>query len=167
MHAHRYRGDMRTVYGMSIIELLVVVAVLAVALGGSFVIFNGPRVELSQASRATMQAMTKARFDAVAENRSAIVRLETSGRGAIVTCIDEDVDGACGTSEETARLEFGSSTFPRIALLSTTVDGGAFAFDLRGLPQSGIFGRNIVLGTPDASLTTELVFTATGGLEIQ
>lgn len=103
------RGDIR---GFTLVELMVVIAVLAIALGVGVPAFNGiiQRNRLAASANEVVAAMQTARMEAVRRNRRAVLCPSTDGAscsgsnwGRLVVFIDEDLSGNVNGDEEVVR----------------------------------------------------------------
>ncbi|HEX7005091.1 MAG TPA: GspH/FimT family pseudopilin [Trueperaceae bacterium] len=158
---------MRDSSGFSVIELLIVAAILAILLGVGFVRFDPSRWELSQAEQVLSQEISRARFEAIKSNRMVELQFDLTGEGAYSLCVDENSDQVCEAAEVISTTTFGSGDFPRTRIAGTDLPNNRIRFDLRGIPTESLFGTSIDLETESGSATSKLVLSATGRVEIQ
>ena len=158
---------MRSSSGFSVIELLIVAAILAILMGVGFVRFDPSRWELSQAEQVLSQEIMRARFEAIKSNRMVELQFDLTGNGAYSLCVDENADQICEAAEVVSTTTFGSGDFPRTLISEVTVPDDRVRFDLRGVPTESLFGTKITLETENGSKSSTLVLSATGRVEIQ
>ena len=98
--------------GFTLVELMVVIAVLAIALGVGIPAFNGiiQRNRLAASANEVVAAMQTARMEAIRRNRRAVLCPSTNGAscggdnwGRLVVFIDEDLSGDVNGNEEVVR----------------------------------------------------------------
>ena len=157
---------MRDSSGFSVLELLIVAAILAVLLGVGFVRFDPSRWELSQAEQVLSQEIMKARFEAIRSNRMVELQIDLTGDGSYSLCVDEDADQVCGAAEVVSTTTFGQGDFPRTRITGTTLPNNRIQFDLRGTPTESLYGKQITLETESGSASSTLSLSATGRVEV-
>lgn len=157
---------MRGSSGFSVIELLIVAAILSILLGVGFVRFDPSRWELSQAEQVLSQEIMRARFEAIKSNRMVELQFDLTGNGAYSLCVDENADQTCEAAEVVSTTTFGQDDFPRTRIVSTTLPNDRVQFDLRGVPTESLLGRQIKLANESGSASSILSLSATGRVEV-
>jgi type IV fimbrial biogenesis protein FimT len=137
---------MRRSRGLSLIEIIVVLAVLGILLTIGLGYFNPDRIAVSQASQVLSSQVNRARLEAIRNNTRGGVRFNTAGNGSLQVWVEDRNNPNSRVVLQTITL--GQGDFPRVrcqsaslvASSSTTTNcPGAqnydFTFDARGVPQ--------------------------------
>lgn len=135
---------MRCPYGMSVVELFIVVAMLGIlmALGGGW--FNSDRTRVNQAAQILSADITRARLEAIRRNVPVGVRFDFgSGANRYQVVADSDQNGLDENDPVISRTQFGAGEYARIVgrLRRCTADDAPpsasadVVFDPRGVYQ--------------------------------
>lgn len=155
---------MNTRKGMTILEVLVVVAVLGVLLGIVAVNLPNDHLQVNQAAQAMAQQFSRARLEAIKRDRYAGITVSPSGSGSYSVCVAQPYQRTCASGDEIQTIAFGSGSMANVKLASTAFS--AFMFDPRGIPISGTSG-NITLSNASGSYQAVVNVTAAGKAEVQ
>lgn len=133
-------------HGLSIVELLVVVAVAAVLLGVGIVQFNFGGQATSQAAQVVASAVNRARFEAVRTGTTSgfEIAVVPGGSGRITVCrgVDESVALSCATGTVSETIELGVGDLAR-AVVASPASLGVY-FDRRGVVRNPASSGNVV-----------------------
>ena len=120
---------MRSPYGLSLIELVVVLAALGVPR------LNPNPQAVNQAARGLGEQVVRARLEAIRQNSFVGLLLDPGGAGRYLVFVDENANGTLDTGERVVQeVRFGQGDWARVRLTapqSPTV----LLFDSRGVPQ--------------------------------
>ena len=120
---------MRSPYGLSLIELVVVLAALGVPR------LNPDPQAVNQAARGLGEQVVRARLEAIRQNSFVGLLLDPGGAGRYLVFVDENANGTLDTGERVVQeVRFGQGDWARVRLTapqSPTV----LLFDSRGVPQ--------------------------------
>ncbi|WP_038056252.1 GspH/FimT family protein [Thermus amyloliquefaciens] len=123
---------MRWRQGLSLIELILLLAVLGVALTLSAGLLNPSRQAVNQAAQSLAAQVTRARLEAIRRNEFVGLRFSAQGAGQYEVFVDTNRDGAPDAVLQT--VAFGQGDWGRVRL--TQVQGAnPFLFDTRGIPK--------------------------------
>ncbi len=125
--------------GFTLIELIIVVAVVGILTAVGAVALGAGRFAVNQGAQVVSGAVTKARFEAIRQNRTAQIVFDTTGNGSYSIAVDEDDDGTFATTEVTESQTFGTDNLAKVSLSATTLNNGRIRFDRRGIPMEGAF----------------------------
>lgn len=116
--------------GFSLLELIVVIAIVGILAAIGFGRLPKDRVEVQQAARSYVSSVQKARFEAISRNEFVGIN---AASGGFQIFLDSDRNGAF-TSGETVLMNFatGSGDYESVAL-SVTTGNGQLVFDPRGV----------------------------------
>ncbi len=136
---------MRQTGGLTLVEIIVVLAVLGLLLTIGLAYFNPNRIAVAQASEVLSSQVTRARLEAIRNNTSGGITINTAGNGSFQVWV---LDKASGNTVVLQTLTLGQGDFPRVRCQSATLtastssttncpNAGAysFTFDARGVPQ--------------------------------
>lgn len=135
---------MKRASGLSVIELIVVTAILGIliALGGGW--FNSDRTRVNQAAQVLSADVTRARLEALRRNVPVGIRFSFgSGTNRYEIVADNDQNGLDNSDPVISRTQFGAGEWGRIVgslRQCTAADAAASAsaevvFDARGVYQ--------------------------------
>lgn len=158
---------MRAPSGFTLIELLIAVAVAGVLMGIGAVALKPQRFAVNQAAQVMVSAVTQARFEAIKENRTSYLTLDTSGDGSYSICVDEDESATCDTGEVTDTRAFGTDDLAKARLSATTLSPARIEFDPRGIPRGALSGKTITITATSGSYARTVEISATGKASIQ
>lgn len=133
--------------GVSLIELLVVVAITAVLLGVGVLRFNFGGQATSQAAQVVASAVNRARFEAVRTGTTGgleIVAGASGGSGTLTICrgVDPTVALACSTGTVSETIAIGTGDLARAVIASPATLG--VYFDRRGVVRNPASTGNVV-----------------------
>ena len=120
---------MKRLGGFTLIELIMIVAVLGILLGIGLVRFSPERTAVAQASKIVAAQVTRTRFEALRRNEPVGLELASSGSGSYRIFEDSDRNNVYSTGD--ALIEsatFGAGDFGRTTL-ALAACGGAAASD--------------------------------------
>lgn len=130
------------IVGLTVVELLIVVALVAILAGVGATQFNFGGVATRQAAQTLSSAVNRARIEAIRSNGTAGLVIEAAGTsstsGVLRVCRDVDVAGglACpadlGDPDYVYVLDFADGDLGRAQL----IDSGAIFFDRRGVMRN-------------------------------
>jgi type II secretion system protein H len=135
--------------GFSLLELLVVIAVLGVLLGIGFVNLPRDRFAVNQAAEGLARDVQLARFEAIRRNTFVVLQIDAdNNRYQIV-----ERDGGAVFK----RVELGSSSTPQARIASVDAPANNLVFDPRGI-GIGLGPQAVVIGSTatDYSKTVRL-----------
>lgn len=154
--------------GFTLIELIIVVAVVGILTAVGAVALGAGRFAVNQGAQVVSGAVTKARFEAIRRNRTAQIVFDTTGTGSYSIAVDEDDDGAFASSEVTESQTFGTDNLAKVSLSATTLTNGRIRFDRRGIPmEGGVSGKTITVSQTSGSYSRTIDISATGRASIQ
>ncbi|CAN5821719.1 GspH/FimT family protein [soil metagenome] len=130
--------------GFSLLELIMVIAIVGIFAALGFGRLPKDRVEVQQAARSYVSSVQKARFEAI--SRNAFVGIKAGSGGFTIFCdsnrdgtftsadfCDFNGDGTFTPGEEfLSNFTIGSGDYPSVAL-SVTTGNGQLVFDPRGV----------------------------------
>ena len=153
--------------GVTLIELIVVVAVAGILLGIGAVQFNYGGSATSQAARVVSSALNQARFEAIRINANAWLRVQAANGGTVVICGTElgSTGPVCGAEARDVQvIRFAGSDLGRAQIASPA--DVSVTFDRRGVmrPPAQI---DIVITDRSGGNTRTVRIAATGRAEIQ
>jgi len=136
---------MRQVGGLTLIEIIVVLAVLGILLTIGLGYFNPDRIAVSQASQVLSSQVNRARLEAIRNNTSGGITMNTAGNGSYQIWV---LDRTTNNRVVLQTLTLGQGDFPRVRCQSATLTASttstttcpnagtySFTFDARGVPQ--------------------------------
>lgn len=136
---------MRRGGGLTLIEIIVVLAVLGILLTIGLGYFNPDRIAVSQASQVLSSQVNRARLEAIRNNTNGGITINTAGNGSYQIWV---LDRTTNNRVVLQTLTLGQGDFPRVRCQSATLTASAssttncpnagtydFTFDARGVPQ--------------------------------
>ena len=108
---------MRSPYGLSLIELVVVLAVLGVFLALGLPRLNPDPQAVNQAARGLAEQVVRARLEAIRQNSFVGLLLNPGGAGRYLVFVDENANGTLDTGERVIQeVRFGQGEWARVRL---------------------------------------------------
>lgn len=151
--------------GFSLIELLIVLAVIGILAGIGMGYLRSDRIAVDQTARVLAAQVGYARLQAIKANTFAGLTITTSGNGGYVIWVDANAnrqyDG--GTDTLIDSYTFGTSALARVRLVSNTLS--SFVFDSRGIPQDQSSGK-VVLGNQGGDYSKTVCVSTQGRSQI-
>jgi prepilin-type N-terminal cleavage/methylation domain-containing protein len=144
--------------GFSILELMVVVAVLGVLLGIGFVNLPRDRFALNQAAEGLSRDVQLARFQAISRNTFVVLEVNQAANGYDL----RERDG--GRVLKTVR--FGDSSTPQVRVQSVSPSAATLVFDPRGV-GIGTNTQTVVLQNASGSYRKTLTLNTQGKVTVQ
>ncbi|WP_299430087.1 prepilin-type N-terminal cleavage/methylation domain-containing protein [uncultured Meiothermus sp.] len=136
---------MKQVGGLTLIEIIIVLAILGVLLTIGLGYFNPDRIAVSQASQVLSSQVNRARLEAIRNNTRGGITMNTAGRGSYQVWV---LDRTTSNRVVLQTLTLGQGDFPRVRCQSATLTASTssttncpnagtydFTFDARGVPQ--------------------------------
>jgi type IV fimbrial biogenesis protein FimT len=155
---------MRSPYGLSLIELVVVLAVLGVFLALGVPRLNPDPQAVNQAARGLGEQVVRARLEAIRQNSFVGLLLDPGGAGRYLVFVDENANGTLDAGERVIHeVRFGQGEWARVRLTapqSPTV----LLFDSRGIPQ-GFAGVTVRLENRAGTYHWDLVISPQGRVQ--
>ena len=149
---------MRSPYGLSLIELVVVLAALGVPR------LNPDPQAVNQAAWGPAEQVVRARLEAIRQNSFVGLLLDPGGAGRYLVFVDENANGTLDTGERVVQeVRFGQGEWARVRLTapqSPTV----LLFDSRGIPQ-GFAGVTVRLENRAGTYHRDLVISPQGRVQ--
>ncbi|WP_337845493.1 GspH/FimT family protein [Thermus sp.] len=143
--------------GFSLLELLLVLAVLGLVLALGLPRLNPDAQAVNQATRGLAEQVVRARLEAIRQNAFVGLLLDPSlgAGGGYAVFIDEDADGSLDAGERVLQeVRFGQGDWGRVRL-SAPQSPTVLPFDPRGIPQ-GFAGTAVRLQNRAGTYTREL-----------
>jgi len=126
---------MRKPQGLSLIELVIVIAVLGILLALGTGYLPSDRLAVNQAARSLAAQVTRARLEALRRNDFVGIQFLTGGAGGYAVFVDQNQNGTYDTTETTIQtVNFGQGDWAQVRLTALT-GPAALVFDPRGIPQ--------------------------------
>jgi len=155
---------MRSPYGLSLIELVVVLAVLGVFLALGVPHLNPDPQAVNQAARGLAEQVVRVRLEAIRPNSFVGLLLDPGGAGRYLVFVDENANGTLDAGERVIQeVRFGQGDWARVRLTapqSPTV----LLFDSRGIPQ-GFAGVTVRLENRAGTYHRGLVISPQGRVQ--
>ncbi|MCS7069496.1 MAG: prepilin-type N-terminal cleavage/methylation domain-containing protein [Meiothermus sp.] len=135
--------------GLTLVEIIVVLAILGILLTIGLGYFNPDRIAVSQASEVLSSQVTRARLEAIRNNTSGGIIFNTEGNGSLQVWVRDRNDPNNVNSRVVLQtITLGQGDFPRVRCQSATEVTSSttttncpnartynFTFDARGVPQ--------------------------------
>ncbi|WP_448377716.1 GspH/FimT family protein [Fervidobacterium sp.] len=152
---------MRSPYGLSLIELVVILAVLGVLLALGAPRLNPDRQAVNQAARGLAEQVVRARLEAIRQNAFVGLLLDPAGAGRYLVFVDENANGARDAGERVIQeVRFGQGEWARVRLTAPQ-SPLVLLFDPRGVPQS-FAGTTVTLANRAGTYTRTLEISPQG-----
>lgn len=121
---------------LTLLELLVILAILGVLLGLGLPLLSPNRLALDTAARSLAAQVTRARLEAIRQNSFAGLTAFTEGAGGYAVFVDRNGNRAYDPGEEVQLVRFGQGDWARVRLdvSQSTLGNLPFLFDPRGIP---------------------------------
>lgn len=156
---------MRSQRGLSLIELVVVVAVLGILLAITILVLPNGRVAVNQAAQGFAQQFPRARLEALKNDAFAGVAFSTTGSGSYYVCVDQNGNRQCDPSDAVQNVPMGQGSNGNVRLSALSSGFTEFMFDPRGIPMDT--GGTVTFSTPDGSYSVNVAVTAAGKASVQ
>lgn len=140
----------RISHGFSILELLVVIAVIGILLSIAVASFPRDRIEVNQALQEVSRTVERARFESVEENR--FVWLEFDVDAQVIEVRSQPSASDETDSRQIARLVYGSGDRARLGFDVNVASPAAILFDSRGVGH-GIVSADTYLSDGEFTLS--------------
>ncbi len=160
---------MRAIRGLTLLELLVVLAVLGVLLGLGAVNLHPDRFAVNQAARGLAAQITRARLEAIRQNCPVGVFILTAGAGGYAVrggVWDEAQNQCVDTVFQTVRFGEGQLARVRLDAAASTLGHFPIFFDPRGVPI-GLVNGTVVLTNTQGTYRKRIVISPQGRARIQ
>lgn len=158
---------MRSPYGLSLIELVIVIAVLGILLALGIVYLPSDRLAVNQAARSLAAQVTRARLEAIRRNEFVGLQLQTGGTGGVVLSVDANRNSSYDLGEPIFHsMNFGTGDWGRVRLQSVS-GASALVFDTRGIPRDGTQVTTVTLVNRAGSYTKKVVISPQGRAQVQ
>lgn len=161
------QASLRRTSGFTLIELIIVVAVVGILSAVAAVALGAGRFAVNQGAQVVAGAVTKARFEAIRTNRTARIVFDTTGNGSYSIAVDENDDGTFASTEVTESTAFGADNLAKVRLSATTLTGGLIRFDRRGIPMDPVSGKTVTVSQTSGGYNRTVDISATGRASIQ
>lgn len=126
---------MKKPHGLSLIELVIVLAVLGVLLALGTGYLRSDRLAVNQAAQSLAAQVTRARLEAIRRNAFVGIQFLTGGAGGYVVFVDQNRNGTYDAGDTPIQtVNFGQGDWAQVRLTALT-GPGALVFDPRGIPQ--------------------------------
>ncbi|MEJ2288016.1 MAG: GspH/FimT family protein [Deinococcales bacterium] len=150
---------------MTLIEMVIIVAVLGILLGIGLVVLPNDHAAVSQAANGFARQFPRARIEALKSDKFAGIAVSTSGDGSYYVCVDQNDDRQCSTSEAVQTVDMGKGANSKVRLASTSSGFTQFMFDPRGIPMSA--GGSVTFSNAAGTYSVTVAFTAAGEASVQ
>ena len=158
---------MRSPYGLSLIELVVILAVLGVLLALGAPRLSPDRLAVNQAARGLAQQVTRARFEAIRRNEFVGLQLQTGGTGGAVLFVDANRNSSYDPGEPIVHsMDFGTGDWGRVRLQSVS-GASALVFDTRGIPRDWVQATIVTLANRAGTYTRKVEISLQGRAQVQ
>lgn len=139
---------MRWVGGLTLVEIILVLAILGILLTIGLGYFNPDRIAVSQASEVLSAQVTRARLEAIRNNTLGGISFSTAGNGSLQVWVLDRNNPNLANPVVLQTITLGQGDFPRVRCQSATLTASTssttncpnagtyrFSFDARGVPQ--------------------------------
>jgi len=127
---------MRKPRGLTLIELVIILAILGILLALGTGYLRSDRIAVNQAAQSLAAQVTRARLEAIRRNEFVGIHFSTQGFGGYVVFVDANRDGTFNTGETVVQsVSFGQGDWARVRLTAVT-GASTLVFDPRGIPTS-------------------------------
>ncbi|HKI57702.1 MAG TPA: GspH/FimT family protein [Trueperaceae bacterium] len=149
---------MRQRNGFTLVEMVIVLAVVGILLAIGLVSFHPDHVAVNQAARGFADQLSRARIEALKNDAYAFVTLDTSGDGSYAVCVDQNGNAQCDAGEAVQTVSLGQGNNSQVRLASAAFS--QFEFDPRGIPLTSPAGAVVFSNANDSYSVTVQVSTA-------
>ncbi|WP_243089664.1 GspH/FimT family pseudopilin [Thermus neutrinimicus] len=156
---------MRWRHGFSLIELVILLAVLGVVLALSAGILNPDRQAVNQAAQSLAAQVTRARLEAIRQNAFAGLVFFTTGNGGYLVFVDRNGNRTYDTNEAIQTITFGQGDWGRVKLAQVS-GGTSLVFDTRGIP-TGFIQIETILSNRQGTYSKTVQISPQGRAAIQ
>ncbi|RTH01729.1 prepilin [Thermus scotoductus] len=157
---------MRKPYGLTLIELVIVLAVLGVLLALGTGYLRSDRLAVNQAAQSLAAQVTRARLEAIRRNAFVGIQFSTQGSGGYVVFVDANRDGTFNTGDDVVQsVTFGQGNWARVKLAGVT-GASTLVFDTRGIPTS-FASSTLTLGNRAGTYTKTVEISVQGRASVQ
>ncbi|WP_337845492.1 GspH/FimT family protein [Thermus sp.] len=148
--------------GFSLLELLLVLAILGIALALGLPRLNPDAQAVNQAARGLAEQVVRARLEAIRQNAPAGLQVFTEGAGGYVAFVDRNANGAYDPGEEVQTVRFGEGPWARVRLAPerSALGNLPLLFDPRGVPAKPITATIALTDPPGRHLRKVVVSQA-------
>ena len=155
---------MRTSDAFTVLELVIVLAVVGILGTVGFVLMDASRFATTQAANGLVNSVRRVRFEAIKENRTAYMTVNGSG---YAIWVDRSNSGYPPDAGETvADVQFGEGSLQGVFIESSNVS--TVAFDRRGIPLVGeTTPGTIVVSSTRSDFSRTIDISAIGTAEVQ
>lgn len=157
---------MRTAKGITLLEMVLVAAILGVLLAITFVSLPSDHTPVNQAARGFAEQFPRARLEALRADAFAGIFVSTSGSGGYAVCVDQNDNQQCDSGEAVQTVAMGGGSFPKVHIVGSSTTVAKFLFDPRGIPFAAT-GGNVVFSNPSGNYTVTVNVTAAGKATVQ
>lgn len=138
---------MRRTWGFTLIEILVVIAVVGILLTITMNFLSADRVSVNQTAKLFAAQVGRVRLEAIKNNTYAGLSVNTVSPGGYILWIDKNGDASytAGTDLALETYAFGSGDLVRVRVSSaSSTSNFPITFDARGIPNKAINGTLIL-----------------------
>lgn len=150
---------------MTLLELVIIVAVMGILLGIGLVVLPNDHAAVNQAANGFARQFPRARIEALKSDSFAGVAFSTTGDGSYYVCVDQNGDRQCSPSEAIQTVPMGHGSNGRVRLSATSTGFTEFMFDPRGIPVSA--GGTVTFSNAGGSYTVTVAVTTAGEASVQ
>ncbi|WP_135255590.1 GspH/FimT family pseudopilin [Thermus caldilimi] len=157
---------MRKPRGLTLIELVIIIAILGVLLALGIGYLGSDRLAVNQAAQSLAAQVTRARLEAIRRNSFVGIQFGTQGFGGYVVFVDANRDGTFNPGETVVQsVTFGQGDWARVRL--TAVSGAStLVFDPRGIPTS-FTPSTVTLGNRAGTYSKTVQISGQGRASVQ
>ena len=156
---------MRAPTGVTLLEIVVIMAVMGVLVGVGLVVLPNDRAPVNQAANGFARQFPRARIEALKSDRFAGVAVSTSGSGSYYVCVDQNDDRQCSPSEAVQTVTMGQGANGKVRLSAVSTGFTQFMFDPRGIPMST--GGTVTFSNAAGTYSVNVAVTAAGEASVQ
>ncbi|WP_135255591.1 GspH/FimT family protein [Thermus caldilimi] len=150
----------------TLLELLVILAILGVLLGLGLPLLSPNRLALDAAARSLAAQVTRARLEAIRRNAFAGLHVFTEGAGGYLIFVDHDGDRRYAPGEEVQVVRFGEGDWARVRLDQgqSRLGNLPLLFDPRGVPTKPI---TATIALASGSATRKVIVSQQGRARLE
>ena len=165
----RSRDENKRKQGFSLLELVVVVAIVGVLGSIGFVNMRRDKPQVTESARVAAADLLWARSEAIRRNDTLLIRFDTTNERYEVF-VDNERDGATATEVAILTRKM-ADTFPLADLQSVGFAAGSIWFDPRGLPrtaggQPGA-GNIVFRSVQDSTFEMKVTLASQGRVQVE